>query len=344
MFGLFRKHKPVKIRSRNENTKYGVAAKDVKELLKKGCKLLQLPSSDAHVCLYADGTKVTEEFFPTLPDNTELVVLCRDQTWSGVVCDLGQLLSTDRHADGLIEAAKGLLSDEQTPKRRKILMDLLLNLEDRSELESREEHEDWFTGVDARFKTKSAYMKFNCESRIRGYMKEVDGATKTIQKAKVREEFLKTSKSLAQMVKTARHNGCYFDRTEKQPDRLCTQEGWFTCQGSYEQKVCQSLHSINPYGSRESRIVFSTWNLDHRIEKKRTIIPALLEALQNHKSSDINLNYFYRLLFTRENLKLVHIVCHKKGAHNLLCDTNEMFRRASDSEKQKVKGKRRRLV
>lgn len=63
-----------------------------------------------------------------------------------VVCDIGQLLNTDRHADGLIEAAKGLLSDEQSPKRRKILTDLLHNLEDRSELESREEDGDWFKG------------------------------------------------------------------------------------------------------------------------------------------------------------------------------------------------------
>ncbi|XP_039656053.1 DNA fragmentation factor subunit beta isoform X2 [Perca fluviatilis] len=230
MFGLFGKNKPVKIRSCNESIKFGVAAKDVKELLKKGCKLLQLPSSGAHVCLYADGTKVTEEFFPTLPDNTELVLLCRDQTWSGVVCDIGQLLSTDRHAAGLVEAARGLLSDEQSPKRRKILTDLLLNLEDRSELESREEDEDWFKGIDARFKTKSAYMKFNCESRIRGYMKEVDGASKSIQNAKVRDEFLKASKSLAETLKAARHNGCYFDRSEKEPNRLCTREGWFTCQ------------------------------------------------------------------------------------------------------------------
>uniref|UniRef100_A0A3B4U5J2 CIDE-N domain-containing protein n=1 Tax=Seriola dumerili TaxID=41447 RepID=A0A3B4U5J2_SERDU len=41
MFGLFRKSKPVKIRSFNENRKYGVAAKDLKELLKKGCKTLK---------------------------------------------------------------------------------------------------------------------------------------------------------------------------------------------------------------------------------------------------------------------------------------------------------------
>lgn len=344
MFGLFRKNKPIKIRSCYENRKYGVAAKDVKELLKKGCKLLQLPHAGAHVCLYADGTKVTEEFFPTLPDNTELVLLSRDQTWSGVVCDISQLLNTDRHADGLIKAAKGLLSDEKSPKRRKILTDLLLNLEDRSELESREEDENWFKGVDTRFKTKSAYMKYNCENRIRGYMKEVEGATKTIEKVKVRAEFLTAVKCLVEMLKAARYNGCYFDRTEKEPDRLCTKEGWFTCQGSFEQEVCQSLHSINPYGSRESRIMFSTWNLDHRIEKKRTIIPALLEALQNHKSTNINLNYFFRLLFTRENLKLVHIVCHNKGAHNLLCDAKKLFRQASNTDKQKVKRKKRRLV
>ncbi|XP_029363187.1 DNA fragmentation factor subunit beta isoform X2 [Echeneis naucrates] len=341
MFRLFKKSKPVKIRSYHESTKYGVAAKDLKELLKKGCSTLKLSFSGAHVCLYSDGTEVTEEFFQTLPDHTELVLLCRDQTWSGVVFDISQLLNTDRHANDLIEAAKGLLSDEQSPKRRKILTDLLLNMEDRSELESREEDENWFKGVDARFKTKSAYMKFNCESRIRGYMKDVENTTKTIQKPRVRANFLKASKRLAEMLKTARYNGCYFDRTEKKPDRLCTQEGWFTCQGSFDQDMCKSLHSINPYGSRESRIVFSTWNLDHRIEKKRTIIPALLEALENHKATDINLNYFYCQLFTRENLKLVHIVCHKKGAHNLLCDAKMIFGQASNQNKGSRKAEKR---
>lgn len=63
-----------------------------------------------------------------------------------VTCDIGQLLSADRHGDSIIKAAKGLLYDEQSPKRRKILADLLLNLEDRSELESRDEDEGWFQG------------------------------------------------------------------------------------------------------------------------------------------------------------------------------------------------------
>lgn len=67
-------------------------------------------------------------------------------------------------------------------------------------------------------------------SLVFGLCSQVDEATKTIQKAKVRAEYLKTSKCLVEMLKTAKYNGCYFDRTEKQPDRLCTREGWFTCQ------------------------------------------------------------------------------------------------------------------
>lgn len=200
--------------------------------------------------------------------------------------------------------------------------------------------------------------------------RQVDAAAKTVQKETVRKEVVKTARRLAEMLKTARHNGGYFDRTEEEGERLCTRAGWFTCQvsrvnqtpcsnqldrllnasftpspsapsscssfsssstsffffllhlhllflpspppsstsffflflliflhlfflpsspprpppsssssfssssfsllllwphqGSFEQEACPSLHSINPYGSRESRIVFSTWNLDHR--------------------------------------------------------------------------------
>lgn len=48
---------------------------------------LQLPLSGARVCLYEDGTIVTEDFFPTLPANTELVFLSREQTWGGGTLD-----------------------------------------------------------------------------------------------------------------------------------------------------------------------------------------------------------------------------------------------------------------
>ncbi|XP_029521422.1 DNA fragmentation factor subunit beta-like isoform X3 [Oncorhynchus nerka] len=325
MFGLFRKNKLVKIRSLNETTKYGVAATSLKELLKKGSKLLQVPLVGSHICLYEDGTELSEDYFRSLPDNAELVLLAM------VVCDISRLLDTDRNSDLLIDAAKGLLSDERSPKRRKLLGELLLHLKDSSETENREDDEDWFQGIDVRFKTKSAYMKYNCESRIRGYMKEfaysqVDSYAQTIQKPKLKAEYKKTAESLVMQLKSDKYNGCYFNRTEKELNRLCTKDGWFSCQGAFDQDECISLHSINPYGNRESRILFSTWNLDHRIEKKRTVIPALVEALQNRKSSNINLDYFYKLLFTRENLKLVHIVCHKKSAHDLLCDKRNMYK------------------
>lgn len=127
-----------------------------------------MPPSGAHICLYSDGTKVTEELFRTLPDHTELVLLSRGQSWSGGggyyqkhlarVCllshplllsvseDISRLLCADAHGDAIIKAAKEMLCDEQSSRRRKILSDLLLNLEDRSELETREEDADWFRG------------------------------------------------------------------------------------------------------------------------------------------------------------------------------------------------------
>lgn len=85
--------------------------------------------------------------------------------------------------------------------------------------------------------------------------------------------------------------------------------------------------------------------ISSRIEKRRTIIPALLGALEGHTKAEVNLDYFYRLLFTTENLKLVHIVCHKKEAHNLACDSRKVFRRAANTnnKKDESKGKKKRL-
>lgn len=51
MLRLFSKNKPVKLRTYKGDKKYGVAAKDVKELLKKGCKLLQVRPSVVVVAL-----------------------------------------------------------------------------------------------------------------------------------------------------------------------------------------------------------------------------------------------------------------------------------------------------
>lgn len=59
------------------------------------------------------------------------------------------------------------------------------------------------------------------------------------------------------------YNGKYFDRKY---GILCSKSGEFSCQGKWNIKRCkyETEHLINPYISREMRILFSTWNLDHR--------------------------------------------------------------------------------
>lgn len=113
----------------------GESASDTIKKIKTNASTVTL---HPHVCVPDQTNCRTVVCGPTITTPVLLI---------SVACDIGQLLSADRHADGLIEAAKGLLSDEQSPKRRKILTDLLQNLEDRSELEGREEDENWFEGT-----------------------------------------------------------------------------------------------------------------------------------------------------------------------------------------------------
>lgn len=63
-----------------------------------------------------------------------------------------------------------------------------------------------------------------------------------------------------------------------------------------------------------------------RIEKKRTVVPTLAAAIHDAEGREVDWKYFYRLLFTSENLKLVHIACHKKTTHKLLCDPSRIYR------------------
>lgn len=111
---------------------------------------------------------------------------------------------------------------------------------------------------------------------------------------------------------------------------LCTEQGDFLCHGLWNSDQCHyGDHTINPYESRENAILFQIWNLDHRIEISRSILPSLLDSISDlvdgklkcakHKQTCVNisvLKYFLEI-FTVDNLKLVHIVCHDKGVHEL---------------------------
>jgi len=63
------------------------------------------------------------------------------------------------------------------------------------------------------------------------------------------------------------------------------------------------------------------------IEKSRQIFPAMIQAAENcPKGSQLNWKYFFELLFTRKNLKLVHVGCHLKGEHEgFECRTRNFY-------------------
>uniref|UniRef100_A0A8C5ZXQ5 DNA fragmentation factor subunit beta n=1 Tax=Marmota marmota marmota TaxID=9994 RepID=A0A8C5ZXQ5_MARMA len=296
-------------------------------LLRKGMRMHHpLPVQGSRLCLYEDGTEVTEDYFPGLPDDAELVLLTEGQTWQGYVSDISRFLSMFQEAQaGVIEAARQLLSGERAPLRQKLLADLLHTVSQNIEAETRAQDPPWFEGLESRFRNKSGYLRYSCESRIRSYLREVSSSSRVLG-AEAREEYLRILGAMCQRLRSAQYNGSYFDRGAEAGSRLCTREGWFSCQGPFDLDSCASKHSINPYSNRESRVLFSTWNLDHIIEKKRTIVPTLAEAIQEQGGREVDWEYFYSLLFTSENLKLVHIACHKKTTHKLECDPGRIYR------------------
>ncbi|XP_037002854.2 DNA fragmentation factor subunit beta isoform X1 [Artibeus jamaicensis] len=326
MMSLFRKPKTFKLRALHSQQKFGVAGKSCQEVLRKGCLHFQLPVPGSRLCLYEDGTEVTGGYFWSIPDNSELVLLTEGQTWEGYVSDISRFLNVFHKPHvGVIQAARQLLSDEQAPLRQKLLADLLGTVSENIVAETRAEDPPWFEGLEPRFRSKSSYLRFSCESRIRGYLREVNAHTPAVG-AQAREEFARVVDAMGQKLRAERYNGCYFDRGAKAGSRLCTPEGWFSCQGPFDMASCVSRHSINPYSNRESRVLFSTWNLDHVIEKKRTVIPTLAGALEDQDGRQLDWEYFYSLLFTSENLKLVHVACHKKTTHRLSCDPSRIYR------------------
>ncbi|XP_011643459.1 DNA fragmentation factor subunit beta [Pogonomyrmex barbatus] len=98
---------------------------------------------------------------------------------------------------------------------------------------------------------------------------------------------------------------------------ICDKNGEFKCEGRWNMDGCSysDRHKINPYRSKEELALFSTWNLDHKIERSRTLVPKLLQISQQDTINEQDIYDCYDNLFTVKNLRLVHIVCHDKGSH-----------------------------
>uniref|UniRef100_A0A2K6N7H0 DNA fragmentation factor subunit beta n=1 Tax=Rhinopithecus roxellana TaxID=61622 RepID=A0A2K6N7H0_RHIRO len=79
---VLQKPKTVTLRALCSWRKFGVASRSCREVLRKGCLHFQLPEHGSRLCLYEDGTELTEDYFPSVLDNAELVLLTSGQCFS----------------------------------------------------------------------------------------------------------------------------------------------------------------------------------------------------------------------------------------------------------------------
>lgn len=155
--------------------------------------------------------------------------------------------------------------------------------------------------------SKEAYLRSCAQGRIKSYLKDAKKRLDAQQKKPaVINYFTKT-------LKQNEYFANYFDRRADEVLRLCCPAGVFNCQGKYDSDICTEHHTINPYDNSESRLLFSTWNLDHVIE--RVVILSNLNRILRSSKLQVDEEKYFSLLFTRKNLKLVHRSCHVIGPH-----------------------------
>ncbi|XP_058059770.1 DNA fragmentation factor subunit beta [Anopheles bellator] len=380
--------------------KYGVAADSLRMLRAKASEKFKI--AECRVYLAQDGVEVMDEdYFRTLPAQTLLVIADKDaivQTDFELMYNAIRTTHTDLLNAG--ELAKQFVANNK-PEISKILVDAQRGRDDLIRRSSRQDHEQWFEGIDDRVVvTKEEVMKRRGQDRVRGYFyKTKDELTKcALYRANplAREVIDEMIELFRQLLAGFDYFSCMFDRSCQQrvtveekptdgdhhnssadetdaqlripPKRLkllvqrslgqdcwieqyklalCSELGDFSCMGLWEDKWCRyGSHRINPYASRENLILFQVWNLDHQIEISRTILPSILHNVERivsrgkgeamckrhrRKGKKLSVITYFLELFTLRNLKLVHIVCHDKGTHDLIsngtiiCDRCEEY-------------------
>ncbi|ERL84705.1 hypothetical protein D910_02130 [Dendroctonus ponderosae] len=317
-----------KVTDAERKTRVGIAVKSFDDLKKKTIEKFKLPSATDIKFQTPDGTTIdSDDYFQTLPPQTLLIWV---KPGERAETDAELLYKTIREVNEEYLKAGEKVQEFFTEKMKsKVfkLAEVLKGLDpDKVQMSSRLEHPEWFEGLDTRAKSKEEYMFRRAQDRIRTYY------------YKTRDDLLHTThlpadklnallSDLQTKLKLNKYHGYLFDRHATAGNSnlkpLCNSIGMFYCDGRWDKEGCLYVpqHSINPYTSREERIIFQTWNLDHQIERSRSIIPTIRRSLlQMEKIFDdslpsIDVKSIYNDLFTTNNLKIVHIVCHDKGAH-----------------------------
>ncbi|XP_059172772.1 DNA fragmentation factor subunit beta-like isoform X2 [Physella acuta] len=312
--------KAYKVQDASRENRFGITAKNLADLTQKGKQKLKIPANEkVTIVCEDDGTEVdSDDYFNTLESQSCFVFLRAGENWNGVgelvYFALNKLFNNTKKQEIAVEIRE-LLGDEKSPEKISIISQYLDILATDVDAEERFEDEDWFEGLDKKYKTKGEVMKNAAQQRIRSYLtsakdqikKENDPAVKSALSAIMEEMNVKLKKN--------GYHGHYFDRSASAKQRFCDNKGWFKCEGAFDEAECLKLHRINPYASKGYRQLFGLWNLDHITEKSREVIPSLIEAAKKKpKGSKLNSDEVYKYLFTRSNLRLVQVGCHKKAA------------------------------
>nr|AGC92696.1 DNA fragmentation factor subunit beta-like protein [Heliconius erato] len=325
--------------------KIGVAAENLEELIEKSCKKLGFNVSCANCRLFVaeDGTQVDDDdYLKTLPSQTLFILLQEDEK---MVTDFDHyytmIRSSKQEYINTGMAAKEFLNVNFKEKFKVFQKYIAAASDAKTMLSERTQDPDWFEGLEPSEKTKEQSMSKRVKERMRGYYYKTKSAlqsselyihSKSGRGKKLIDQFLL---DLRKLLESNKYNEGYFNRKNKNLS-ICNEHGLFLCGGLWNSDKCSydGEHVINPYRSREERIIFQTWNLDHKIELSRSIVPNILEAIKKiaqgqfqcvscEKISNVGFiesDRYYLQLFTRENLKLVHIVCHYKGKHDAHSD------------------------
>ncbi|CAH1776235.1 unnamed protein product [Owenia fusiformis] len=327
--------KPYKVQNCNGTKRVGVVASDLHDLIKKGQQKLKIRGRAEQVrAVLEDGTEVDDdEYFYMLPPHTVFYLLPLETSF-GYALLLQTLFDHVSKASGnkkLQSDITDFIEHGDGGETKTLMMEFVNQLSNRDTIhaEDRKDHEDWFEGTEKRFKSKDSVMRYSAERRVRGYLRTAqEEVNKAISCKSQKAQLDAVMENFKERLRENKYHGTYFSRKDhKHADSMCDEFGWFRCEGAYDEDSCDRIHRINPYGDRDSRVLFSTWNLDHVIEKSREILPSLVNSAGKvPKDKQINWQYFYNLLFTRDNLKLVHIVCHKKEEHSTeKCDEKRFY-------------------
>uniref|UniRef100_A0A1Y1KI19 CIDE-N domain-containing protein n=1 Tax=Photinus pyralis TaxID=7054 RepID=A0A1Y1KI19_PHOPY len=320
--------KGFKVTDSERKTRVGIAAKSLEDLKKKTVDKFKLPEQKI-TFQTADGTVIDgDDYFETLQAQSLLIWVKegeRAETDAEILYKAIREVNDEYLSAG--EKVQEFFTEKMKNKVFK-LAEVLKGIDTNKTLRStREDHPEWFEGLDTRSKTKEEYMFRRAQDRVRTYYYKTKEELR--KNANLPPERLHTLLlDLHDGLKFVKFFGNYFDRSCAIGDRkcksLCDETGKFLCEGRWDKGAClyKPMHSINPYTSREARIIFQTWNLDHIIERSRSVIPAIVYALSSQDSSingtkkgQLDTKKIFNDLFSVNNLKFVHIICHDKGAH-----------------------------